>query len=854
LITGFDDFLRTHPWAEIPAAIIHDFGSVGIEIAKQIGETVLILSALKKVRLAITAASAEAGAEAGAAMGAGLTAGFAKNIPTPGKIRTLLLGANLASIAWQIANEKPEDRAQTPENAKKKQSGIWEGLGASKETAEQLADPNWLRNTLKGWLGITNEPVSRNEGDTGPDDFGAGSYQHGGIVRINAHEGEMVLPRNISEGLQRMMSTGISFGGGDSDEIARTLDELNDTTRDYSQRVQQWLSGSTGVVPYVRIQETPGKEKQQGAGGAGAGGAGAGAGAGGGGAGAGGGGAQAGGAQGQGGGGAEGAPAAGAAPAGGGAPLPAGVPQKGTKEYDNLIGSIIHQESRGNPTAGSPKGARGLMQLMPGTAKELGVEDPTNPAQNVKGGVKYFDQMLRKYGNVKDALVAYNWGPGNADKWIKGGRSGALPQETQKYINNIERYQTTGEGAKQAQRWGNLWGAGQPQPGQAQAGAGTSPVAAPATEVLAEASKVARTGGARAVKEFIRTKGYNVNNDWCGDFTNAIVASTGAKTPTNPSLASNWLQWGQEVSPENVQAGDVAVKTQSRFGGPTTPGQRGGHVGVIGPGGFDPKTGQVYIQQGNVSGGKYREGWDKPGEWTFRRAIPTDAMLAAQVATQQPAAQQQVPQQPVAQQDPSKLYGKDLENYYKSDEYNNRQIHERAMERYYGPGETKGPMEKGNDLYKEQQAALRQPFQPFPETPQFELGGLIPRMLQGVLPAILHPGEMILPRGLSDGLQGLIGAFGGGGRSPLGALPGMMGMAGNMMGMFNRPLGGDFRNMSYDQRNDNSRNNNVNLTQVNNMNLGGFTGDSSGDMPRRLAAVHRRTAGDLVRNFQLAVR
>jgi hypothetical protein len=44
---------------------------------------------------------------------------------------------------------------------------------------------------------------------------------------------------------------------------------------------------------------------------------------------------------------------------------------------------------------------------------------------------------------------------------------------------------------------------------------------------------------------------------------------------------------------------------------------------------------------------------------------------------------------------------KDLENYYKSDEYNNRQIHERAMERYYGPGETKGPMEKGNDLYKE---------------------------------------------------------------------------------------------------------------------------------------------------------
>jgi len=144
--------------------------------------------------------------------------------------------------------------------------------------------------------------------------------------------------------------------------------------------------------------------------------------------------------------------------------------------------------------------------------------------------------------------------------------------------------------------------------------------------------------------------------------------------------------------------------------------------------------------------------------------------------------------------------------------------------------------------------------------PGFELGGLIPRMLQGVLPAIIHPGEMILPRGLSDGLQAMIGQFGGRSRgmNPLGAMMGGMGgmggMMGNLMGMFNRPLGGDFRNISYDQSSNNSRSNNVNMTQVNNMNLGGFTGDSSGDLPRRLAAVHRRTAGDLVRNFQLAVR
>src|SRR5206468_2226437 len=84
-ITWFDNFLRTHPWAEIPAAIIHDFGSVGIEVAKQVGETLLILRAIKKLRLAMVAASAEAGAEAGAALGAGYTssaaAGIVKGIP-----------------------------------------------------------------------------------------------------------------------------------------------------------------------------------------------------------------------------------------------------------------------------------------------------------------------------------------------------------------------------------------------------------------------------------------------------------------------------------------------------------------------------------------------------------------------------------------------------------------------------------------------------------------------------------------------------------------------------------------------------------------------------------------------------
>lgn len=100
----------------------------------------------------------------------------------------------------------------------------------------------------------------------------------------------------------------------------------------------------------------------------------------------------------------------------------------------DFIKAIIKQESGFNPKATSKKGAMGLMQLMPKTAKSLGVEDAYNPMQNIEGGVKYIKSLLNQFdNNEKFALAAYNAGP-NAVK-----RYGGIPpyKETQNYVNSI---------------------------------------------------------------------------------------------------------------------------------------------------------------------------------------------------------------------------------------------------------------------------------------------------------------------------------------------------------------------------------------------------------------------------------
>ena len=101
---------------------------------------------------------------------------------------------------------------------------------------------------------------------------------------------------------------------------------------------------------------------------------------------------------------------------------------------ERLLKAVVQAESDFNPDEVSHTGAMGLMQLMPDTAKELGVVDPFNPYQNLTGGSKYLKQMLTRFnGDTSLALAAYNAGPGAVK------RAGGIPNiaETKNYVSKI---------------------------------------------------------------------------------------------------------------------------------------------------------------------------------------------------------------------------------------------------------------------------------------------------------------------------------------------------------------------------------------------------------------------------------
>jgi soluble lytic murein transglycosylase-like protein len=102
----------------------------------------------------------------------------------------------------------------------------------------------------------------------------------------------------------------------------------------------------------------------------------------------------------------------------------------------DLLASVVRAESAGQVRAVSRTGAKGLMQLMPGTATAMGVEDAFRPDQNISGGTAYLDWLLTRYhNNVALALAAYNAGPGAVDKY-----HGVPPyRETREYVARVIR-------------------------------------------------------------------------------------------------------------------------------------------------------------------------------------------------------------------------------------------------------------------------------------------------------------------------------------------------------------------------------------------------------------------------------
>ena len=119
---------------------------------------------------------------------------------------------------------------------------------------------------------------------------------------------------------------------------------------------------------------------------------------------------------------------------------------------DKLLTEMIRVESGGDAKALGPMTsygwqAKGLMQLGPDVIKDYGVKDPFDPQQNFTAGKRYYTNLLNRYRDHRLALMAYNWGPGNVDRWMSEGATGPIPQETQGYLEKLLPHTVSAEPA-----------------------------------------------------------------------------------------------------------------------------------------------------------------------------------------------------------------------------------------------------------------------------------------------------------------------------------------------------------------------------------------------------------------------
>lgn len=239
-----------------------------------------------------------------------------------------------------------------------------------------------------------------------------------------------------------------------------------------------------------------------------------------------------------------------------------------------LLDRMIQQESGGNPDAVSPKGALGLLQIMPNTARELGV-DPRDPAQAVEGAAKYLARLNKNYaGDWARTLAAYNWGPGNLANYGMD----KMPEETRNYVAKL-----TPQGA-----------AAKPGPRMPPAVDNTedldirpvTPVAAPAAPASEETldERMALRADLEAKDEALRVQEQQLTRQW--QRGNAPMAS--AETRERAKVAQAALEQVQKARAELKQQID---KTGVGSTGRTIGGIAGGVLGSIAGGSVGAPTG-----------------------------------------------------------------------------------------------------------------------------------------------------------------------------------------------------------------------------------------------------------------------